>query len=450
MNRAFWVLVFGACFAGPLVAQPSDGEPDLAAAATADQPTDSSVAGSMEVAAQLWAVIGRYRFAATADQVRVTLIRPGGRSDMHSLEIRCVPGAAGLARVELGDLTLEARAGRLRAVHRRDPTTLFAAEMPDADSSDPRRRDPASVLRTFLPALPIPHLSLAFDEAEVDWCPLVTGLVWERAERLEGRGTDGVRLVGRTDSGRASLEMFGARVRRFEADLDPTGQTRVIVECEPLPPSDPDGWVLDVAGRREVSSLAALRPLGQVLKLGDPMPKIDLHGIGSRPPPVLPGSGEVSVGLSKTLLPMVFFRDSTPPVFVHDVAVKVAEALEATSRDVLRGRLEGMYSKRLRLLGLAGAVEVTTDEDMFTRLDAKAAAWQEGLADPGQEDAAPGPAMGWFVSGARLVDRLALSAESVVIVVDGAGTLRAIVPIDAETTAEDLGAALLSSVTGPS
>jgi len=467
MTRVFGVLVLGACVATALHAQPADdatdqpAEPpaetpaettdettvDQSAGETADPPADSSVAGSMEVAAQLWAVIGRYRFAATADRVRVTLVRPGGRSDMHSMEIRCVPGTTGLARLEIGDLTLEARAGRLRAVHRRDPTTFYSTEIPTDAEGEPLRTDPATVLRALLPMFPIPHLSLAFDEAEVGWCPLVTGLVWERAERLEDGGMDGVRLVGKTDSGRASLEMSGARVRRFEAELDPTGQTRVIVECEPLAPSDPDGWVLDVTGRREVSSLAALRPLGPVLTLGDPMPRIELHSIGSSPAPVLPSAEDSAVGLSKTFHPVLFFRDSTPPAFVRDAVGKVAAALETTSRDVLRGRLDGLYDKRLRLMGLAGAVEVTTDDEVFTRLDAKAAAWREGFVDSGQ-DVPAGPGLGWFVTDARLVDRVALTAEAAVVMLDGAGRIRTIVPINAESTAEDLGAVLLSSVTG--
>ncbi|QKK09091.1 MAG: hypothetical protein HND58_13590 [Planctomycetota bacterium] len=218
------------CLCAGASAQPAETT-DPADAGVASGPARASVAGSMEVAAHLWGVIGRYRFAATADLVRVTLVRPGGRSDMHSMEVRCVPGANGMARIELGELTIEARRGFLRAVHRRDPTTFFGEAVIPAGAPD-SQPNPAGVLRSTLPPLPIPHLSLAFDAAEVDWCPLVEGLVWERAERLDDGTRDGVRLEGRTDLGKASLEMAGARVRRFEADLEPSGETRVIVECE--------------------------------------------------------------------------------------------------------------------------------------------------------------------------------------------------------------------------
>ncbi|MFG0260264.1 MAG: hypothetical protein ACF8LK_07915, partial [Phycisphaerales bacterium JB041] len=271
----------------------------------------------MEVAAHLWGVIGRYRFAATADLVRVTLIRPGGRSDMHSMEVRCVPGANGLARIELGDLTIEARGGLLRAVHRRDQTTFFSESVPA--SGDAPWANPAEVLRSTLPPLPIPHVSLAFDAAEVAWCPLVTGLVWERAERLEDGTRDGVRLVGTTDMGAASLEMAGARVRRFEADLEPSGQTRIIVECDALEPSDPDGWVLEVQGRRPAPSLASLGPLGPRLEPGQTLPRLELSGIDPGEPPALPYPDEPLLRLASSFRAVLFLRDQTPPDFVRGI-----------------------------------------------------------------------------------------------------------------------------------
>ena len=64
---------------------------------TPPEPSGPAEAGSMEVAANLWGVIGRYRYTATADRVRVTLVQRGGRSDIHSLVVRWVPGAAGSA-----------------------------------------------------------------------------------------------------------------------------------------------------------------------------------------------------------------------------------------------------------------------------------------------------------------------------------------------------------------
>lgn len=433
------------CLCAVVSAQPAETA-DPADAGVSSGQTGSSVAGSMEVAAHLWGVIGRYRFAATADLVRVTLIRPGGRSDMHSMEVRCVPGANGLARIELGDLTLEARGGFLRAVHRRDPTTYFGKAIPAAEGP---QSDPASVLRSTLPPLPIPHLSLAFDAAEVDWCPLVTGLVWERAERLDNGTRDGVRLVGRTDMGKTSLEMAGARVRRFEADLEPSGQTRVIVECEPLEPSDPDGWVLDVQGRRLASSLASLGPLGPRLEVGQALPRLDLSGVGDQKAPKLPDPEEPLLRLASSFRTVLFLRDDTPPEFVRGVTSMLANAYADTARELLRGRLDGAYDKRLRLAGLAAAVEVTTDDTVLARLDSCAEAWREAVEATGRPFP-NGAAIGWFVTDTRLVDRLvdrlALASDAAVVVLDDNGQIKAILPVHARTQQAEIASALLQAI----
>lgn len=405
------------------------------------------VAGSMEVAAHLWAVIGRYRFAATADRVRVTLVQPDGRSDMHSLEIRCVPGTNGLARLEISDLTIEARGGVLRAVHGRDPTTYVQQPLPLPESDTDKRADPATVLRDALPPLPIPHLSLAFDAAEVDWCPLVTGLVWENAERLTHDGREGVRLVGRTDMGSASLEISGARIKRFEADLEPAGQTRIVVDCEPLEPSDPDSWVLDVSRRRPEPGLASLRPLGQPPAIGSDFPAIDLRSAGASPPPVMPARESAALWAASTLHVVLFLRDEPDDAAITLAASTLAEAYTQTQRSLLRGRLDGLYNKRLRLAGMSGAIEVTTDDQVFDRLQAMEQAWHDAVVAYRDRSSAP-PPVGWYVNDTRLLDRLAMAAQAAVVVLDDAGVLRGVIPVDTSTPADLLAEMLLETVTG--
>lgn len=444
MRRSVTAMAWSFCMVGmPALAQPDRGADPSQIVNTTE--AGSSTAGSMEVAAHLWGVIGRYRFAATADLVRVTLVRPGGRSDMHSMEVRCVPGSSGLARLELGDLSVEARQGVLRAVHRRDPTT-YVKVTPDIPAGEGElKKDPASVLRAVLPPLPIPHLSLAFDAAEVDWCPLVTGLVWERAERLEDGPRDGVRLVGRTDTGTASLEIAGARVRRFEADLEPTGRTRIIIECEPLEPSDPDSWVLDVQGRRLVAGLGSLAPLGPATEVGESLPRLSVQGIDGQSAPVLPESAEHTFGSERTFRVVLFLRNSTPPEFVREAAGKLAEAYTTVSRDVLRGRLDGTYDKRLRLAGLTALVEVTTDSTVLERLRTEARVWDDATSAMPQ-GIAGGKAIGSFVSGDRMVDRLAFTAEAAMVMIDDNRKIRAILPIDERTLQDAMRQTLLDTI----
>jgi hypothetical protein len=256
----------------------------------------------------------------------------------------------------------------------------------------------------------------------------VTGLVWERAERLSDGTRDGVRLLGTTDMGRASLEIAGARVRRFEADLEPTGQTRVIVDCEPLEPSDPDGWVLGVQERRRVTGLSRLESLGPRLVPGQLLPQVDIRGIGSEDGPVLPEPDEPTIAGGLGFRVVLLLRDSSTPSFIGETVRKVVDAYQSTSRDLLRGRIDGLYDKRVRLNGLSGLVEVTTDATVFDRLNAKAEAWANsvGTSEPNRSAQ---PKLGWFVTDTRLVDRLALSSEAVVVVLDENRQIRAVLPL---------------------
>lgn len=438
--RVVWVAVgWFVLLAAAVGAQPEASSPPPPKPAAG--PAEPTVAGSMEVAAHLWAVIGRYRFAATADRVRVTLVRPGGRSDMHSLVVRCVPGSAGLARLEFDDLTLVARRGGLRAVHGRDPTAY--AEIPASESAG----DPASVLRDLLPPLAIPQLSLAFDPAEVDWCPLVSGLMWESAERVAFDGHDGVRLRGRTDVGEASLDLVAARVRRFEADLDSAGGTRLIVECEPLEPSDPAGWALDLTGRRRTDSLRALRALGAAIVVGGRMPRLSALLVGRPEERVLGAEEGDDLGAETRLRAAVLMRDDTAPEQSRAIAEALLGGVIACRRDLLRGRIDGVYSKRLRLEGPVGVVLAETTGGILERIDRQAEAWRAAVEAvwPAESE---GPELVWAADEGRVVDRLAPGAQGVLVLYDGRGTIRAILPLGAGTSVEAVRASLVAGAPG--
>ncbi len=392
----------------------------------------------MEVAAHLWAVIGRYRFAATADRVRVTLIQPGGRSDMHSLVIRCVPGSAGLVRLELGDLTLVARQGSLIAVHNMDPTTFVKLQASEASTG------PAAVIREVLPPLALPHLSLAFDPAQVDWCPLVTGLAWESAERVLIDGHDGVRLHGTTDIGSATLDLAAARIRRFEADLDSEG-TRLIIECEPFEPGDPAEWVLDVEGRRALDRLESLRPLGTRFKIGDTLPRASVLTVGTQEERVLGGEADAGLLGRSRLHAVLLLRDDTPATQTRAIVVSVLAGMTESRREFLRGRIDGRFAKQLRLVDLFGVIQAETSGGILERINTQAEAWHDAI-----ESALPAetikPELAWQADGSRLIDRVSPGALAVLVMHDSTGTIRTILPMRPETPADIVRDALVAGV----
>lgn len=438
MRHLAWIVAAGLALPGGARAQVNPSpEPS-----NAPRQADGAPAGSMEVAAQLWAVIGRYRFAATADRVRVTLVRPGGRSDMLSLVVRCVPGAAGLARLELGDLTLVARDGKLIAVHDRDPTTYAELDAPEG------ARDPASVLRALLPPLAIPQLSLAFDPGRVEWCPLVSDLTWENAERVAIDGYDGVRLVGATDTGRASIELAGARVRRFEADLESDGQTRLIVECEPLGPGDPSGWTIDVASRRRVSGIAALRPLGVRFGVGDRFPLVRAVTVGSQREVVLGREADPPGLFPETrYYAALLLHDDTPVETTRSIAETALHAVTDFQRELLRGRLDGRFDKRVRLAGTLGVIQAQTTGGMLDRIARLSGAWL-AAEEASRPSATDRPELAWTGGEARLIDRLAPGATGVLVLYDGTGVIRAIVPVEADSGEDAVSASLIGGFTG--
>lgn len=420
---------------GSAPAQPA-AEPLTEAAPETDQPIDS-----LEVSAQLWAVIARYRFAATADRVRITLAEPSGRSDMHSLVVRCIPGAAGLARLELGEMVLTASGGRLVAVHADDPTTYALVEAAEPGA------DPADVLRLLLPPLPIPQLSLAFDEGDVEWCPYVADVRWHGAERLIRGGERGMRLTGASPSGQAVLEVVAGRVRRFEAELGGPSGPRLIVECEPIAPGDLSGWAIDTSDRVRVDSVARLRPLGAPLGPGASWPRTPVVRVGGSE--ARPWPEEAPPGATAHELRAVWLvRADEPPERVRAMAGTALRALLETRREILRGRMDGRFDKRLglrQILALTLAEQIGGSVEDLSGLEQ---AWTAAVADAWPERSAA-PEFGWTAAQPRLIDRLSPGAASVLVLIDGRGAILAVEPVSTESSATEVSTRLAAGLAVP-
>lgn len=399
-----------------------------------DTPPAPTVAGSLEVSSQLWAVIARYRYAATADRVRVTLVQPSGRSDMHSLIVRCVPGPAGLARLELGEIVVAATPGRLVAIHERDPSTYV-----QLDASSPSA-DPGAVLRALLPMLAIPQISLAFDREQVRWCPLLPDLRWESAERIDQDGERGVRLRGRSTVGEASLDLVGARVRRFEAALDAELGTRLVVECESVPPGDPATWGIDFGGRRRVTSLASLRPLGPPVVPGTLWPGLGLTLVSTGEAIRTPVRREEAEPPELHLL--VLARSDLGPAAFGRLASLVSGVAADLRRELVRGRVDGRYDKRLKLADTVCGIIAGPGEDILGRVAAITPAWSERVFADATGRA---PELAWSAEDSRLIDRVQVGAGAVTVMLDGAGRVLAVLAIDETMPPERVLSTLVAS-----
>ncbi|MBK7405755.1 MAG: hypothetical protein IPJ41_14335 [Phycisphaerales bacterium] len=347
------------------------------------------------------------------------------RSDMHTLTVRCVPGPAGVARLELGDIIIAASQGRLVAIHRLDPSTYAELQASDPAAS------PADVLRELLPAIPIPQLSLAFDKEDVRWCPLLPAIRWESAERIEQDGERGVRLRGRSSAGEASLDLVGSRVRRFEAGLDADSGSRLLVECKSVSPGDPANWAIDRSGRRRIAGIGSLKPLGPPVTAGTLWPGIGLTLTpGSQPYRLLTPAPEDA---SPELHLLLFARSSVDPARFEAIAALASNASRDLRRELLRGRIEGRIDKRMTLADTVCALVAEPGEDILARVGELTPAWLRGVRADATGRA---PLLAWSAEDSRPIDRVRVGAEAAAVLVDGRGRVVAAFGIDSESTVE--------------
>ncbi len=404
------------CFSSALLGQVDTPPEPAAPPAQADNTHADVAASSLEVATQLLAVTARYRMGAVADRVRVTLVSDDGHSDMNSLIIRTVPGKSGLCRLEFGPMTLVAQRGVLRGVHSRDRWTFV--EVPASDPS----AGPGKVVAELLPMLVLPQISLAFDEDAVDWCPLVDDLVWDSGRRVNVDGASGVELRGHWTHGNATLVIAEGRVRKVAVDLDEAGSKRVIVDCSPVEPGDPEAWPLDITGRRKLNDLALLGPLDDPLEVGEHWPTTLSVIDATTGMPIELVETNASDRLAKHLRPVIIFSDDASDL--NASLDEVAQGLLSLRRGLLQGRLDGRIDKRLRLGPVIGVVQTAQDGQTLDRLASLKQVWT-GMFGEKTSPLASGATLSWMARESRVLDRLIPGAQCVLVLLDERGTILA-------------------------
>lgn len=235
-----------------------------------------------------------HRTCLIADRATVTLTLADGTSRTERLTVRVWAGGGGLVAVETPSLVAWFEPGSAAAAHTGDATTAVAWPCPDrVDSGEVARR---------LPALPLPQIALALDDLH---SPLALTAYTPRLEWLGAvvdrtRGATTVRLVGRTPTGRAAIELLRGRLVSYTADLPAAdGIATLEVAFEPIEPGDHDAWRVDTRGRRLITSLSGLAALERPLRIGDRMPIVSLYS----------GAAEVRRVLDASYTALILVRD---------------------------------------------------------------------------------------------------------------------------------------------
>ncbi len=244
-----------------------------------------------------------HRASPIADRAAVTLTLPDGTSRTERLTVRVWAGSGGHVVVETPSLVASFEPGGAAAAHPGDPTTAVA--WPCADRVD------SGEVAARLPALPLPQIALALDDPRVPLAltSYTPGIEWLGAVVEHARGGARVRLVGRTPTGRASIELVGGRVRTYAADL-PTAEGIATLEVvfEPIEPGEQDGWRVDTRGRRLITSLSGLSALERPLRIGDRMPVVSMYA----------GAAEARTPADAAYTALVFVRDPWDAVWWVD------------------------------------------------------------------------------------------------------------------------------------
>jgi hypothetical protein len=246
--------------------------------------------------------------------------------------------------------------------------------------------------------------------------------------------------------GPASLDLVGGRVRRFDAVIDGATGTRLIVDSKPIDPGEPGAWVLETAGRRRLESLGRLRPLGERLVAGVRWPATQAAPAGSRASEEWPPfSGAAGAESAFTLRAVWVFDGAGPSQENEQLAEHALGVLTELRREVLRGRIDGRFDKRLALEEVVGLALVEQQGDAFERIDAQHTAWRSAV-DRAWGAAGEPPRLLWAAAEPRLLDRVAPGAPSALVLLDGRGVILAATPVEPGSLRAELCATLVSGL----
>ncbi len=373
-----------------------------------------------------------HRSAPIADRATVTLTLPDGATRTEPITTRVCAVNGGMVSLQTQSLVVWFESGVGAAAHPGDPTTAVAWSAPD-------RVDSAAVAAR-LPALPLPQIALALDDlasplALTAYTPRID---WQAAVIARKHGERTVRLVGRTPTGRASIELARGRVRAFSADL-PTadGIATLDVTFEPLKPGAPTTWRIDTRGRRLIASLSGLSALERPLRVGDRIPVVSMYA----------GAAEVRPAFDAPYTALVFVRDPSDPAWWADGREAAIVAARTGVDGVVEFRRE-LTRRSIRSPRVGGVSAVPrVDTIVVVLLEAGAASlerfasfhdrWQGAGLQPAEQ-------VVWSPAQRLTMDRIAPSAPAAVVLLGRERSIVSVVELPAST--DDLARSLIDAL----
>lgn len=328
--------------------------------------------------------------------IRVTI---ADSSREESIGVQMLPDSN--YALELGDITLWTEKDRFLAVHRLNAGAYFSAKRPDG-------RAQWGVLESLLPPLCVPQLALVHGLEKGFSAPtgFTRNIVWKSCEVDETVSPPVVRLHGEGDGNLVDLvaDQHLSRILRFVVRIE-ARRTKIDMTFTRQPAGlDAPKLGVDLAGRTQVESIAELAPVSGDVRVGMKLPDLVLQSVDTASVNVLSGP-----------CVLVMFRSS---------AELPAPWVEAAHRHA-----------KSRSYACVAPVVVFTLGEAAKQFKEKLDAWSLALAPD---------AVRYSLSPATTVDRFAPGSAGVLVVIDGAMTVKAIVALsaeDADTAAARLGEA---------
>lgn len=351
----------------------------LIAAAASAQPAPPPAA----VTDQLAELTGVYRAAPAADRMTVRAWDASG-STTETVTVRTDPGR--LAVVEFAGLRAFVTPHVLVVERLGDQRRAFIA---------PAHNDPAGAFREYLPGVPALQVALAFNQSGV--------LPWPFD----------------VPAARTRLSAAADGRFRFASTELGTGR-RVTISAESIDPGDPAEWLVELSGRRRVTSVrdlatpAAPSALdGTTIRVGDDAPTLLLLAIDMQP--WILGSRDAGA------VAVVLCRAQTP-----GAAAGYGAALDVAERD----------DAPLGYTAILGVCGEPFNVPLMDHLRDLRFRW--------------GSRVKWTVSPETTIDLFAPDHDAVLVLIDALDSVRAIIPLDGRGADQSaLEAEIVAALAGP-
>lgn len=388
----------------------------------------------------------QYRSAPSCERIGIEVRAPGGGATATRVARSTILVRLGASVEERGPQVLGMELGGLRfwcvpnemlAVHARDPSIYFRAELGPAIST--------RALAEAIPPVSLPQLDLAAAEPGKpcqEFWPYAKGIRWtsvEADQRAPGRKT----IKGEFDGGSVTVVSQGgsgggggARLRMLTIDRA-ADRAAISMSFSAVSPCDPGKSAIDVDRRTRVESMEDLRPKSGTLRTGVRVPDLPFTSRSGERWAIadllqVPHEFALGGGALPEHAVLVLWRVLGPGVPTSLPRFKTRElgdALHGLQKAAFMRRTDAMSGEAIPPMARFGYAPV---------LVMSGPAPDQVLASIKETSDQWGTDVLWTTEAKSSIDLFAPGAEAVAIVLDSEGVLRAVVNIEPSQTTEQI------------